>query len=89
MFRKIIKFKGDPELLIEILGLDTVEGFSVTEKKESKDVVERSKVIDEMDRYFGEIATKALHDGELPDFDKVLEAIRNFSELSRRIKKIK
>lgn len=89
MFRKIIKFEGDPELLIEILGLDTVEGFSVTEKKGSKDVVDRQKVIDEMDRYFGEVATKALHDGESPDFDKVLEAMRYFSELSKRIKKIK
>lgn len=86
MFRTEIRFDGDRESLADVIASGIIEEFFVTSKK---DVVERSKVIDEMDRYFGKVATKALHDGESPDFDKVLEAMRDFSELSKRIREIK
>lgn len=86
MFRTEIRFDGDRESLADVIAAGIIEEFLGTSKK---DIVERSKVIDEMDRYFGEVATRALHDGESPDFDKVLEAMRNFSELSKRIKNIK
>lgn len=88
MFRKIIKFESDPELLIEILGLDTVEGFSVTEKKESKDVVDRQKVIKVIGDYHAKIIENMFKDIKHFDTNKAFAIAKRSRDLEKLINKI-
>lgn len=88
MFRKIIKFEGNPELLIEILGLDTAEGFSVTEKKESKDVVDRQKVLKVINNYHAKIIENMFKDIEHFDANKAFAIAKRSRDLEKLINKI-
>lgn len=88
MFRKTIKFEGNPELLIEILGLDTAEGFSTAEKKESKDVVDRQKVLKVIRDYHAKIIENMFKDIEYFDANKAFTIAKRSRDLEKLINKI-